>query len=109
MDNLTAKTPEPPYWVATFSTVKNKDIEGYGEMAKKMNKMVQKQEGFLGVDSVYDPETGIGITNSYWESEEAILKWKNNPEHQVAQAMGRKKWYKEYNIRVAKVTKAYRF
>ena len=49
----------------------------------------------------------MGITVSYWESEEAIRHWKENSEHQIAQKFGKQGWYEHYFIRVARVGRAY--
>ena len=36
-------------------------------------------------------------------------RWKNNLEHQEAQAEGQKRWYKHYKVRIAKVERDYEF
>jgi heme-degrading monooxygenase HmoA len=51
----------------------------------------------------------VGITVSYWQSEAAILAWRQNPEHQVIQARGRLEWYSAFHTRVCKVEREYRF
>ncbi|WP_354625291.1 hypothetical protein [Psychromonas sp. MME2] len=33
---------------------------------------------------------------SYWETAEAILQWKRDPDHYLAQKIGRNKWYQSY-------------
>jgi len=75
-------------------------------MAERMVELAAQQPGFLGVESVRDAG-GLGITVSYWESEEAIARWKANAEHQIAQDAGKKTWYGEYRIRVARVERDY--
>ena len=50
---------------------------------------------------------GLGITVSYWTSEEAIRNWKANAEHRIAQETGKSRWYADYQLRVAKVERAY--
>ena len=97
-----AKTPEPPYYAVIFTSTRTDVAEGYGAMSDKMVEMASQQPGFLGVESARDAD-GLGITISYWESEEAIANWRSNAEHRVAQAQGRAKWYDEFITRVAKV------
>jgi heme-degrading monooxygenase HmoA len=75
-------------------------------MADRMVELASKQPGFLGVESVRDGN-GLGITVSYWESEEAIRAWKANSDHELAQETGKKLWYADYVIRIAKVERAY--
>jgi heme-degrading monooxygenase HmoA len=75
-------------------------------MADRMVELASKQPGFLGVESVRGAN-GLGITVSYWESEEAIRAWKENSDHKLAQETGKKLWYADYVIRIAKVERAY--
>ena len=75
-------------------------------MAERMVELAAQQPGFLGVESARDAG-GLGITVSYWESEEAIAGWKANAEHRVAQETGRKTWYSDYQLRVARVEREY--
>jgi heme-degrading monooxygenase HmoA len=62
----------------------------------------QKQQGFLGLESVCGDD-GIGITVSYWTDSEAIQNYGRQSEHVSVQAMGRQKFYHWYRIRIAKV------
>jgi len=75
-------------------------------MAERMEALAAQQPGFLGIESVRDAD-GVGITVSYWNSEEAIDNWKRNSEHQIAQQLGKRLWYGDYVLRVAKVERAY--
>src|SRR5512139_1594752 len=99
-----AKTPEPPYYAVIFSSVRRDD--GYNQMAERMVELASQQPGFLGVESVRGTD-GFGITVSYWTSGEAIAAWKGNIEHLAAQEKGKQKWYEHYELRVAKVKRAY--
>jgi len=104
-----ARTPEPPYYAVIFTSTRTEgDDEGYGSMSDKMIEMAAQQPGFLGVESARDAD-GLGITVSYWESEEAIANWRKNAEHRIAQAQGRGKWYEEFVTRVARVERTNRF
>lgn len=110
MENVDlARTPQPPYYAVIFASVRTKgDDVAYGDAADRMAKLASEQPGYLGVDSVRG-ENGIGITVSYWSSEEAIAAWRRNAEHTIAREYGRKSWYAEYELRVAKVERAYGF
>jgi heme-degrading monooxygenase HmoA len=101
-----APTPKPPYYAVIFSSLRTEEDRGYGQMAERMVELAAQQPGFLGVESARDAG-GLGITVSYWESEEAIARWKANAEHQVAQAAGKKTWYSDYQLRVARVERDY--
>ncbi|MEM7054510.1 MAG: antibiotic biosynthesis monooxygenase [Pseudomonadota bacterium] len=76
--------------------------EGYKAAADKMEKLAAKQPGYLGVESCRASD-GFGLTISYWDSLEAIAEWKNHPEHRAVRAEGRRRWYSEYSVTVAKV------
>ncbi|MCQ2004622.1 antibiotic biosynthesis monooxygenase family protein [Rhizobium sp. NRK18] len=103
-----AKTPPPPYYVVIFSTLRTDGDHGYAAMAEKMDALAAEQPGYLGIDSVRDA-SGFGITNSYWRDEESVLAWKRNAEHTLARDLGREKWYQCYELRVARVERAYGF
>ncbi len=75
-------------------------------MAARMVELAAQQPGFLGAESVRGVN-GFGITVSYWSSAEAISSWKAHTEHLATQEMGRHKWYERYEVRIAKVERAY--
>ena len=50
---------------------------------------------------------GFGITVSYWESTQAIANWQAKTEHRIAQETGKTTWYADYQLRIAKVERAY--
>ena len=81
-------------YIVIFTSQLKENTEGYDEMASKMENLVNKQPGFLGMDSVRGGSTGI--TLSYWESLEAINNWKKNEQHQKAKLLGVSKWYTNY-------------
>lgn len=106
MSKTIADTPEPPYYAVIFTSLRTADDRGYGDMAKRMVELAVQQPGFLGVESARTSD-GLGITVSYWSSEEAIAAWKAHAEHQAAQEGGKRIWYADYHLRVAKVERAY--
>lgn len=101
-----AKTPEPPYYAVVFSAQRTAGDNGYAEMAERMVELAARQSGFLGIESARDAD-GFGITVSYWSSADAIASWKADVEHLAAQRMGKRTWYSHYELRVAKVERAY--
>lgn len=101
-----AHLPEPPYYAVIFSSQRADGGNGYGHMAERMVELARQQPGFLGVESARGSD-GFGITVSYWASAAAIAAWKANVEHLAAQEMGKRTWYAHYELRVAKVERAY--
>ncbi|WP_319584324.1 antibiotic biosynthesis monooxygenase [uncultured Pseudodesulfovibrio sp.] len=96
----------PVCWAVIFTSVRTKSNDGYAATAGRMLELAQSMPGFLGVDSARED---VGITVSYWESVEAIRAWREHPEHQAAQARGRKEWYASFTTRVCKVERESRF
>jgi heme-degrading monooxygenase HmoA len=106
MSNNIAKTPKPPYYAVIFTSLRTEGDRGYGHMAERMVELAAQQPGFLGVESARTAD-GLGITVSYWSSEEAIAAWKAEAEHKIAQQTGQRVWYADYQLRVAKVEREY--
>ena len=106
-DPRIAATTEPPYWVVIFTSQRTgEDDEGYARMAEAMAALAPKQPGYLGLESVRDAD-GLGITLSYWASEQAIHDWKRVAAHTEAQRLGHSRWYRDFVTRVARVERAY--
>lgn len=101
-----AKLPTPPYYTVIFSSTRTPEDNGYERMAEHLVELAAQQIGFLGIESARD-SAGFGITVSYWANEEAIRNWRKNVEHLAAQKLGKQNWYHHYEIRVAKVERAY--
>jgi len=106
MTSRFAKTPEPPYYSVIFTNQLSNEDAGYEAMGKKMFELALEQPGCLGVESTRDA-SGVGITVSYWLDEQSISAWKAQSEHLAAQKMGIDRWYEHYELRVAKVERAY--
>jgi heme-degrading monooxygenase HmoA len=105
-DTLFATTPDPPYYAVIFTSLRTPEDDGYGETAGRMTELAVAMPGYLGFESARGPD-GVGITVSYWESEEAIANWKCHAEHLEAQRRGKTGWYGHYELRVARVERAY--
>jgi len=97
---------EASYYAVIFTSKQTPQTEGYNEMADVMEALAKEQPGFLGIESA---RSELGITVSYWDSLDAITQWKNNSKHQVAQRLGKEKWYKWYHLRICKIEREYQF
>ncbi|MCF7559463.1 antibiotic biosynthesis monooxygenase [Sabulilitoribacter multivorans] len=95
-----------PYYAVIFTSTQKENVEGYAEMAARMEELAKQQPGYLGIDSARNE---VGITVSYWESLDAIKNWKKQSEHLAAQLKGRQDWYRWYNVRICKVEREYEF
>lgn len=103
---MISKTPRPPYYAVIFTSTRAYGDNGYSQMADKMVRLAEEQDGFLGIESVRD---GLGITVSYWEDMNSIKLWRDNLEHKYAREKGRNTWYEAFKVRIAKVERDYSF
>jgi len=95
-----------PYYAVIFTSTQKVKIEGYAEMANKMEELAKQQPGFLGMDSARNE---VGITVSYWKNLEDIKQWKQHTDHLEVQLKGRNYWYDWYNVKICKVEREYEF
>jgi heme-degrading monooxygenase HmoA len=101
-----AQTPEPPYYAVIFTSQRTSDENEYDDTAARMTELAKGMPGYLGVESARSSD-GLGITVSYWASETDIANWKRHVEHRVAQDRGKNEWYQHYELRVARIERAY--
>ena len=92
-------------YVVIFRAVVGDLDADYTEAIERMEQLAFEEYGCLEFCAVAEGENRIAI--SYWETEEAILRWKSNSEHFQAQAQGRAKWYKSYSVQVVEVQREY--
>jgi len=92
--------------VIFINTRTAEDDAGYAAMALEMERLASRQPGYLGIDTVRD-QAGEGITVSYWADEQSARAWKQVAEHADAQRFGRERWYSNYRVVVAEVTREY--
>ena len=97
---------QKPYYAVIFTSIKTNNDAGYIEMAQKMERLAKEQPGFLGFETA---SSKVGISISYWESQQAIAAWKANADHQMAQITGKQEWYSWYKVRVCLVEREYNF
>ncbi len=103
---MIAQTPSPPYYAVIFTSVRTGADEGYAKTAVLMDELAKQQSGYLGIESAREE---IGITVSYWKDLESIRSWKQQVDHQLAQKLGREKWYSQYKTRICLVERDYGF
>lgn len=101
-----ADTPEPPYYVVIFTSIRTAGDAGYAAMAQDMDALAAAQPGYLGLEAARDE---LGITVSYWRDLDAIAAWKRHMDHIGAMRLGRERWYAAYRVRIARVERAYGF
>lgn len=96
-------------WAVVFSSVRSAaDPDGYAEAAQRMVELAASMPGYLGIESARGADR-VGITVSYWESEDAIRGWQRHAEHLEVQRGGRERWYEAFELRVCRVERARSF
>jgi len=106
MSDRFTDTPSPPYYAVIFTNQLSNDTEGYEQMGARMFELANAQPGCFGAESTRDA-AGVGITVSYWKDEASITEWKAQVQHLAAQRLGMERWYEHYELRVARVERAY--
>ncbi|MFJ4812399.1 antibiotic biosynthesis monooxygenase family protein [Streptomyces longwoodensis] len=99
---------EPPYYLAVFTSVKTEDQSGYRETNARMEELVRKIPGYLGMDHAQTPG-GLSVTVGYFRDADALTAWRTDTEHRAAQRRGRTDWYESYTLHVAKVERSHGF
>jgi len=103
-----AALPDPPYVAVVFTSLRGTaDPEAYAAAAAAMDALAAVQPGYLAHEGARDPETGLGVTVSYWRTEADARAWKAVADHRGAQRLGAERWYADYRVVVAEVTRAY--
>ena len=88
------------YAVIFRATVAELDDE-YFRLADRLKALAFEKYGCREFVSVTEDDEEIAI--SYWETEQHIHDWKNDPEHRLAQSMGKDKWYKSFSVDICEV------
>lgn len=99
-------TPSPPYYAVIFTSRLSHNDAGYEAMGNILSELANHQPGYLGMETTRGSDR-LGITVSYWRDEASILAWKGEMKHLLAQKAGIERWYEHYELRVAKVERAY--
>ena len=82
------------------------DRKGYSSAGHKMEMLAKQQPGYVAYASARGIG-GLGITISYWETEDHAKAWRDHPVHAEVREMGRGRWYDSYHIDVAEVQRSY--
>ncbi|MFN7607037.1 MAG: antibiotic biosynthesis monooxygenase family protein [Hyphomonadaceae bacterium] len=101
-----SETPPPPYYAVIFTSRLSHNDAGYEAMGTMLAELAEHQSGYLGMETTRGADR-LGVTVSYWRDEASILAWKGEMKHLLAQKAGIERWYEHYELRVAKVERAY--
>ncbi len=82
--------------------------DAYLDIAATMRPMVKEIDGFISVErfqSLTNPEKLLSI--SFFEDEDAVLRWRKLAAHRNAQSRGRSGIFSDYRLRVCHVMRDY--
>lgn len=94
--------------VAIFYSRLRLDVQAYPRWAEQMTALVAEQPGFCHSHS-FRNDDGFGVTLSYWHDAAAMSDWAANPQHQEAQAFGRREAYLSYRLEIAELVSVREF
>jgi len=78
----------------------------YARVAARMRELAIAEFGCIEFHAVSEGAEEVAL--SYWPDEESIRRWRNHPEHLLAQQTGSERWYESYSVQVARITRQYR-
>lgn len=92
------------YAVIFRAQVKELDAQ-YGELAARLRDRAIEEFGCLEFTACTEGDSEIAI--SYWPDLEHIRAWREDAIHREAQALGRERWYRSYQVQVVEVLRDY--
>ncbi len=92
------------YIVIFKAEIKKLDSD-YIEMAQKLRDKALNESNCIKVEAC--SENGFEIALSYWKELNDIQRWHLDTEHQIAQRLGKEKWYQNFSVEICKLERAY--
>jgi heme-degrading monooxygenase HmoA len=95
--------------VVVFTITPRADVpvEEYEATSARMAELVSAMPGFLGMD--YGESDGNELLVARFASHEALKLWREQPDHVLAQHLGRERFFRHYRIEVCELVRAYEF
>lgn len=82
------------------------DLADYESTFIRMVELASEMPGFIDIEG-YSAADGRELAVVCFESEKALLDWKNHPEHVATQRRGREEFFASYHITVAERIREY--
>ena len=80
----------------------------YLAIASQLRNQLEKIDGFISVERFQSLTNEHKILSlSFFENEEAVLRWRNLEAHRKAQEAGRNELFNSYRLRIASVIRDY--
>ncbi len=89
-------------------TMKPGKFDAYIELATALRPELDKIDGFVSVERFKSVTTADKyVSLSFWRDEAAVAAWREQAEHQLAQARGKGDIFADFRISVATVDRSY--
>ena len=88
---------------------KRQDANGdlYYEHNDKLDEKIRTLPGYVKHSGMRHPETREGVTIAYFDSLEAIDKWRKDAEHMDAKKLAKSHFYENYSVEITEVIDSY--
>jgi heme-degrading monooxygenase HmoA len=95
--------------VVVFKITHRADLDRseYEKLGERMGELVSAMPGFLGMDYAATGEGELLVAR--FESHQALDAWRDQPDHKVAQQLGRERYFAHYRIEVCEFARSYEF
>ena len=89
--------------VTVFRTRMNPDVQAeYGPMARRMSELARAVPGYVSHKG-FVADDGERVTIVEFETEEALQKWRVDPEHRMAKRRGIESFFSEFKFQICSV------
>jgi heme-degrading monooxygenase HmoA len=89
--------------VVVFRKRMNPDVQDeYGPMAERMNELARTVPGYISHKG-FVADDGERVTVAEFETEEAIQKWRVDPDHRMAKKRGIESFFSEFKYQICTV------
>jgi heme-degrading monooxygenase HmoA len=104
-DESALQTKDYPMIVTVFRTRMNPGAqEEYGPMAKRMSELARAVPGYISHKG-FVADDGERVTIVEFESEEALHRWRVDPEHRKAKKRGFESFFSEFKFQICNVVR----
>ena len=77
----------------------------YFELAAGLKPELDRNGGVLFIDRYTSLDRpGVVLSHQWWESEEALIRWRQHTQHKAIQRAGREQHFSDYRIRIGRAT-----
>ena len=105
MSDILRNLPEGSYAVIFPSISSGVDEKGHEKLLAELYQNAQSVEGYLGLESSSTDKFTLSV--AYYDSLEAIDRWRKNEAHIIAKNKARSTWLDEWQIRICKIEHIY--